>query len=292
MGARVWGMARAPEGEKAGFMGCDIHLAVERRENGRWVRVLPPPEIYDPWLKEQADKGVGDYYTQRVAVTWYNDRNYDLFGMLANVRNGSGFAGCDTGNGFLPISEPRGFPDDLSEGVKRLLSDERDEDDNDIWMGDHSHSWLTLRELLDYNWDWQSVRRGWVDPWNFELFRRNGAPNSWCGGVSGGSTEHISNHQMAKLIDSGEIQWDGDEPSADSHDQRAYTTSLGRRMQAMQMPIGSVGAAIAQGLKYYTQIEWPISYSKAAGRFYAEVLPALQALGSPDDVRIVFGFDS
>ena len=44
----------------------------------------------------------------------YGDRNYNLFAILANVRNGTAFAGCKTGEGFNPISNPKGVPSDAS----------------------------------------------------------------------------------------------------------------------------------------------------------------------------------
>lgn len=96
-------------------MGCDIHSFAEVKENGSWKVV----EDYRP----------------------FQDRNYQLFALLADVRNGSGFAGCDTGNHIEPISIPKGLPKDCSAKVQ-LNSDDWDIDG-------HSHSWLTLKELLD-----------------------------------------------------------------------------------------------------------------------------------------------
>jgi hypothetical protein len=269
-------------------MGCDIHLVVERRNgDGRWQRVLPPPEAYDPWLKEMAEKEPNDrYYSDRVKYVWYNDRNYNLFAILADVRNGFD---------FKPIAQPRGLPDDLSEEVNALANPSDDDDDsNDIWLGDHSHSWLTVRELLDYDWEQATMEGGWVDPWNFELWRQRGEgkPDAWCGGVSGGSIEHISPREMAHKIDSGDIQWEGPETTTGSWDGRKYSDSLSRSMKTWGLPKGSVGAAIAEGRHYYCYVEWKMTYRDAAGRFHEQVLPVLRGLGDPDDVRIVFGFDS
>lgn len=52
----------------------------------------------DPTISKWVD--VPHLYTFR--------RDYFLFGVLANVRNGHGFAGVDTGDPVDPISEPRG----------------------------------------------------------------------------------------------------------------------------------------------------------------------------------------
>lgn len=130
-------------------MGCDIHIVAETKSNNGW----------------------------RLAYTKIpDDRNYWTFGILANVRNGSGFAGVDMGDPLTPISEPRGLPDDMSTETKSAV--EHDE----IWLGDHSFSWLTLRELLDYPYDGLMVERGMVDKKTAAAFRATGKPpEEWCG---------------------------------------------------------------------------------------------------------------
>jgi len=94
-------------------MGCDIHFFVERKVNGVWELV-------------------GD------RDTFYSDRNYVLFSILADVRNGSGEYMR------IPISEPKGFPDDMSQTIKSY---------DEQWSGDwHSKSYLTIKEILLYDW--------------------------------------------------------------------------------------------------------------------------------------------
>lgn len=65
-------------------MGCDIHLAVEvRNGDGKWRRALPPEDVRDPWMVRQAEEQPDNpYYTERVKVTWFDDRNYNLFAMV------------------------------------------------------------------------------------------------------------------------------------------------------------------------------------------------------------------
>src|ERR1700691_1564806 len=99
---------RRVRGERS-VMGCDIHPYVEVRKNGTWVK---------------ADVKVPD------------GRNYWTFAKLANVRNGFGFAGCDTGDAVVPICEPRGLPADTS--IHDEDYDEEAEDGLDrVWLGDH-----------------------------------------------------------------------------------------------------------------------------------------------------------
>src|SRR5689334_25156479 len=101
-------------------MGCDIHFYVEKHVGGRWVTA-------DAWKPSE----YGDYMD---CEEMYRDRCYNLFAILADVRNGYGFAGCETGKGFTVIAQPRGLPSDmspeLSEYAHRML--------------EHTPSWLTL----------------------------------------------------------------------------------------------------------------------------------------------------
>lgn len=167
-------------------MGTDIHLCVERRkDDGTWERVLPPEDYCDPsWRGSGFESKYGKH-------SWYSCRNYDVFTILANVRNGYGFADVDTGDGFVFISEPRGFPPDLSEEVKARVDpseEDWDADECDVWMGDHSHSWLTLKELQEFDWERTTTHRGVI---SFEEFEKRvlegitGPPESYCGGISG-----------------------------------------------------------------------------------------------------------
>lgn len=164
-----------------------------------------------------------DYMAPECYEGWaYDGRNYDLFGMLANVRNGWGFAGCDTGDGFKPIAMPKGVPDDASDYYLRKVEE---------WGCDgHSHSWLTIRELLEYDWHGQRTKkRGWVGEEEFKVYLEKGRPESWSGGVFGGDVIHVTPAQMRAIIE------------------------------------GHV--AKEEGKEYYTQVEWEVSYYESAKKF-------------------------
>ncbi len=82
-------------------MGCDIHAVMEIKVDGKWY---------------------GN--TKKIA------RNYDLFALMAGVRNS---------DEIEPVAESKGLPDDLSM-IARLQYK--------IWDGDaHNCSWLSLDEL-------------------------------------------------------------------------------------------------------------------------------------------------
>lgn len=66
----------------------------------------------------------------------FDSRNYGAFGFMAGVRNYSA---------ITPISLPRGIPEDVSAAVK---------EEHEDWDCDaHSASWLSVAELLAFNYD-------------------------------------------------------------------------------------------------------------------------------------------
>lgn len=240
-------------------MGCDIHFYVEKKVDGKWVTA-------DTWYDDEDTPGYKSLYQwgpglKRLAGPLYSSRNYDLFAMLANVRNGSGFAGVDTGNGFIPIHEPRGVPDDACPEVVKA---------NEYWDSDgHSHSWATVKELMEYDWTRTTKKRGWVSPKEFAGYYLSGRPKAWSGGVSGDSVQHISNEEMLERIspDGKKFTW------KDYHhieDEGPFNLKV----------------------NYYTQVEWEVHYYEPAKEFLSEVLPQLWRMGSPEDVRIVYWFDN
>jgi hypothetical protein len=161
-------------------MGCDIHLYTEQRIDGKWQSV-------DVWTKEDGEGHMHVAYEHKL----YGDRNYSLFAILANVRNGYGFAGVKTGDGFVPISEPRGLPVDVSAQVKTS---------SDRWDGDgHSHSHLTLREILDADWNQKTVRCGYVRAEGYRDWRNRGKPSAWSGDVHGPNVRKVSVDEMERI---------------------------------------------------------------------------------------------
>ena len=106
-------------------MGCDIHLVVQRRVDGSW---------------EDVDLGLGE----EEMWDFWEARSYDTFALLADVRNDGT---------ITPISKPRGIPSDFdcddyrrpSERWGQLIGDV---EHNGKDLGEHSHSWVTLAEIL------------------------------------------------------------------------------------------------------------------------------------------------
>lgn len=125
-------------------MGCDIHIFVEKRINGKW-------ECIDTIIGDE-NGNLYVPYENRI----YTERNYSLFALLANVRNHAK---------IISISEPRGLPDDVSEIVKEISYQ---------WDCDgHSHSYYTLEELLNYNPEHLVKQVGYMSKETWTLFQES-----------------------------------------------------------------------------------------------------------------------
>jgi len=214
-------------------MGCDIHAYAEYIRNGKWVKAGKRFEN-DMYLPQY---DWSEFYIDEP----YCERNYNLFAILAGVRNERGPYGEER-RVFWPISVPRDLPEDVTAGVKRL-SDR-------YGIDGHSHSFLYLRELMAFDWQQKATLCGFVDLEEYKRFKWGRAPQTYAGDV-GGAVVKVSNEEMDKLLEN---------PPKESH--------------------------------YYTQVFWETTYYKETEHFHRRCIPRLQALGKPEDVRIVFWFDN
>jgi hypothetical protein len=141
-------------------MGCDIHIHVEynRSVNGNKRWVCGDYFHVNPY---KGETGEPDF----CLVDFCGDRNYSRFSILADVRN----------YGSNPyIDDPRGLPDDVTYEVKRSSNE---------WGCDgHSHSYFTLKELIDYQENIEPLRyRGMISPEAQENLDKHGIlPEGWC----------------------------------------------------------------------------------------------------------------
>lgn len=161
-------------------MGTDIHLFAEvQQADGSWRAITVPgnPE----WDKPPT-----------VAKSFPCDRCYDLFAVLANVRNGRGFAGIVTGEPIEPMAEPKGIPPQASNEIYYALSN-----------GDHSPSYHLLSEILAYLWTQPITKTGLV-PWEVYIhwvgWKHREGPSSYSGDVWGEGVEIISEAEANNRI--------------------------------------------------------------------------------------------
>lgn len=215
-------------------MGCDIHSIAQVKKDGKWVTKIP-----------------------RVAD---DNRDYNSFAILANVRNGYGVAAVTTGEGWTPIAQPRGLPNDIElieESVESPVwywdfDEKKEEPETTVWLGDHSHSWLTLDEIEAY-WEINKhgtyLRVGVLDREQYEKLKSGETPTQWCGGICGPNIKVVHYTQVTHEPD--------------------YT---------------------------HVQCEWSVPREKAV-HYLPDLIEALRKLRDDEkvssrDIRFVFGFDS
>lgn len=247
-------------------MGTDIHCRVQHRHSythrdfftgaektEHYWRTIDPPAWWPrdkwetKWIAEEEAKYAATQSVDALRTLvrrrseWIIGRSYSLFAILANVRNGYGFAGVETGTAWPSIAPERGLPD----GV--------DVDDKDApWLGDHSHTWMTVAELLAFDWHGTTQTHYGVVP--LDTYQPGVRPSTWSGMVSG-----------RDIVTVEESAVDG------------LTVPVGTRVYVRQAWQWTAAEAC----------QWFVDDYLPAFRRLCDELGA-----TPGDVRLVLGFDS
>ena len=213
-------------------MGTDIHGVFQRRTATGW---------------------------EDVECNWEQNRHYQLFAALADVRNGYGFAGIKTGEPVRPIADPRGLPEDFEvvgenhpikaleamDPCRREWAQKQTTVGMSVWMGDHSHSWLTADEMLAwYETAPTVVKTGYVHRPVYEAWDKKGRPPEFCGDAWGKDVVKVDDNAVAMAE---RPDWN------------------------------------------YVRVEWESRLTEELDYFFNEVRALKEKYG---DVRLVFGFDS
>jgi len=142
-------------------MGTDIHFKLETYEDGMW-KDQPFQIVWEGRKPKFADRPI--------APSVFANRNYNLFAILADVRNGHGFAGIRTGEGWPSIAANRGVPKDYQGEIP----------------GDHSLTWMTLQELKEFGWDEvETYLYGVIPAADYETLTPGFPPKNYAGDVGG-----------------------------------------------------------------------------------------------------------
>lgn len=157
-------------------MGTDIHLAVEKQnEDGTWHL------IERPVMRHAGEKFAYPAWSESFDGD-PEERNYEVFAFLADIRNGEGFAGSLTGKRVEPQVAGRGLPEGH---MQRLYVDEDGYERHVPDLGYHDFTWATLGELVGLPWDMEFKSCGLVNEAEYKTYKAKGIPDSWCGGVGG-----------------------------------------------------------------------------------------------------------
>jgi hypothetical protein len=237
-------------------MGCDIHMNVEVRRNGRWQFVQPPEPCGVPecWMLAHATKSGYDHTPH-----WWSDRNYSVFAALSGVR-------ADEGDP-APISEPRGYPKDADPVT--LYDHPYGEPFSEINKGqdhgDHSATWLGLDEVLDHDWSQTYYEHGIVTVEEFaRCLEQKCNPDSWCGGVGGKGVTILTPIEAKRWLRSGR-----------------------GKLYMLDSMVNGVSHL------WYVNMRWKVTLRDRCRFFceWAESLPE-RLDAKPEDIRLVFSFDS
>ncbi len=175
-------------------MGTDIHLYVEKYENGQWHEIRPP---YCTWYGEDTWSPVTVYNGLRFKSEGPDPetRDYNLFAFLAGVRNGYGFAGVASHRPITPQFPGRGIPGDTSW-----------HEDSGTWLGDHSFTWATLTELINAPWDMEFHSTGVVGRKGYASWKKNGVPSEWSLSIIGRGVRLLSLDVFDELYRTNELK--------------------------------------------------------------------------------------
>lgn len=156
-------------------MGCDIHMYTEVKKHAGGTEQWANSDnwrLNDYWTEGGDNDGEQRYTLKALA----GDRNYALFTALAGVR--------DYSEGSPKLGAPKGLPADVCAVIRAEAK---------RWDGDgHSHSYWTLRELIDFQDKNKSIKHaGLVTATAAQQLDDEGiAPTMWCQGSNDKSMVH------------------------------------------------------------------------------------------------------
>lgn len=235
-------------------MGCDIHFYVEKRQPGcAW-------ELVDKLVDKGEEYGYTDgphWAVEDYKEQYYNGRDYFLFGILAQVR----------GQHTPDFGPARGRPDDESDGYKLVA-------DQDGCDG-HSHSYLSLEELLDY-------------PWMSTFATENIVPfEAYAEWVRSGDQAH-------RFEPGGERKWWAKELIETDAMEELVATYNGLLEGGTDLQKATADVFVREHMDKYAKASYD---STLAARFpeFMKTLHRLQTLAKDvghDNVRVVFHFDN
>jgi hypothetical protein len=205
-------------------------MFVEKRESGRGWRAVRPP----------GGSRRGDW------EGWYDGRNYDLFGLLASVRRQP------------PVAiEAKGLPPDLGRELRGV-----------DWSWMHSHSWLTVQEVLDIPWTQGCDLRG-VVPLDEKDMRA-----------------------FPGFVPSTYRAWLEERRKPEAYSQGVYGPCVQTISEAEARAILEGVAPRDPTVRYHVAMHWPETYAEQCSHFLKMFHEQIVPLGDPTQVRLVFGFDS
>ena len=288
-------------------MGCDIHTMAEYETDlyipnpaegeshwapsGKWKAIKAQVFEY-PYFRENEPIS---RFNERFTSAPYKGRNYELFSVLADVRNTRSFFNIfdpslihQERDSLLPIAQPRGIPEDASKAWKRECK---------AWGQDfHSHSWFTLTELIEARdggaFEQTVVQRGWVGLRQYLRLKNEGIePDSWSGGVGGGGIETLSEEQWDALSeDEKQRRIDAEDPDQGYFSKTYVAAKWSRNVkESLSYFVDTTIEALRVNAPRSVAVEGYREFDDD-GNFVRWVPPGWEY--DTDRIRLVFAFDN
>lgn len=242
-------------------MGCDIHIRCEVKRNNKWE--LNTKEIFpNPYYKLSLNDDF-EWTENEFTDTPDGSRNYDWFSILADVRNG---------NMFSVISEPRGIPNDASDDWKEEVERKR--------LDMHSHSYLTIEDFDNFNWNKLTMKFGIISLNEYDVIRKTtNPPTSWSNYIAGDDIIIVEPTLANKILKNPEI--------------KVSVTDTGFLFEEKIVTIDKKNGEPANKFNIFVYYEWSVRYSEWFDSKIKNTIEPMKKLKEEyDDVRIVFAFDN
>lgn len=252
-------------------MGCDIHMLIEHKKDDKWVLSCPENLLnFDKKLNEYEEMSNPryDYFSENYRIS----RDYFLFSVLAGVRNYSD---------IIPISKPKGKPIDVSPYTADCF-----------WENDgHSYSYLTLGEIMNYDWMQSCEQSGYLNGYDYYWYSIRNKNKEKPDRITPDRDKVMNNyifegmsHSKYKSISKEEM------------DDRIKDI-VKRSKKDVEFNIHKV---LEQELgQIYCKVYWDEKYCEFVPSFFSEFIPKLwnisrtNKLKNPcDELRLVFFFDN
>ncbi|MBQ0088741.1 MAG: hypothetical protein KBT27_05365 [Prevotellaceae bacterium] len=196
-------------------------------------------EVYQDGVWHKVGKKFNSWFVDVMTDRVCDERNEFLYCL---------FGGSDVANTdycMTPLTDLRGLPEDVSSEIKHNNYFEQ--------SVDISASYLTLDEILKFNWDAEIYKVGNISEYSYKRWKEQGIqPARWNWPVKSNS-KIISPLEMDMILN-GVIERDRD-------------------------------------VKYFVKVNYDYStYKEQCKMFYSDALAKLITLGAPNEVRVVYMF--
>ncbi len=170
-------------------------------------------DIHGGFIKKGGFSSRGEtLHNIAIETSWDLGRNYTLFAILADVRNGYGFAGSYRHEPLKAIAPDRGIPSWLEVDEDNYCAELVNEwygtkyaDSEEHFMGtelgDHSFTYMALSEIINWEgWDSYLSQGGVVSKDHYqETIAKGNTPECWCRSV-GGTDVHVVDESTYKTL--------------------------------------------------------------------------------------------